>query len=167
MKSNFTITLLAISALTVTMLLSFSKKNKIIIDGSWSIVEVQTVKSDGTLTTIFPRESKAIFSHNNYSFCWTSHNSTIRSWQIVDSVKLNRFNQSIINTGTFKLKDSILTTKATFAINPMFVNGQAKFKCSFNGDTLVLRGVSVFSSDHIPHPVYKNGSFIVSKLLKN
>ncbi|MCU0467264.1 MAG: hypothetical protein MUF58_01570, partial [Arcicella sp.] len=80
--------------------------------------------------------------------------------------KLSRFNQSIINTGTFEFKDSILSTKATFAMNPMFTNGLAKFKCSFVGDTLILRGLSVFSSDNIAHPVYANGSYIVSKLVR-
>jgi hypothetical protein len=35
---------------------------------------------------------------------------------VADSVKLNRFNQSIVNTGTFTLKDSILTTNAVLAI---------------------------------------------------
>jgi hypothetical protein len=148
------------------MISSFTSKNILSIDGAYSIVEVQTVKSDGSLTSVFPNESLAFFSNNYYSFCWTSNISAVHTWQMADSIKLSRFNQSIINSGTFDLKDSVLTTKATFALNPMFVNGLAKFKCSFVGDTLVLRGLSVFSSDNILHPVYTNGSYIVSKLLK-
>jgi hypothetical protein len=117
--------------------------------------------------SVFPKEGVAIFSGNDYSFCWTSHDFKSRSWQVADSVKLNRFNQSIINTGTFTLKNSILTTNAVFAMAPMFSNGGvAKFKCSFNGDTLVLRGLSVVSSDNIAHPAYANGSYFVSKLLR-
>lgn len=167
MKAKFIFTLVAIIAIVVaTMLFSFGTKEKLSIDGVYSIVEVQTVKSNGSLTSVFPKESEAIFSNNYYSFCWTSNISAIHTWQMADSVKLKRFDQSIINTGTFQFKDSILTTKATFALNPMFVNGIAKFKCSFAGDTLVLKGLSVFSSDKIPHPVYANGSYIVSKLLK-
>lgn len=161
--------LLLISILLVfmkIMISSFTSKNKLSIDGSYSIVEVQTVKSDGSITTTFPKESLAFFSHNFYSFCWTGNISNVHTWQIADSIKLNRYNQSIINAGTFDFKDSVLITNATFALNPMFVNGLAKFKCSFVGDTLVLRGLSVFSSDNIPHPVYANGSYIVSKLLK-
>ena len=165
MKLIFTLGVI-IAIVITTMLFSFGTKEKLSIDGVYSIVEVQTVKSDGSLISVFPKESEAIFSDNYYSFCWTGHNSTLRSWQMADSVKLKRFDQSIINTGTFQFKDSILTTKATFALNPMFVNGEAKFKCSFAGDTLVLRGLSVFSSDNIPHPVYANDSYIVSKLLE-
>jgi hypothetical protein len=86
---------------------------------------------------------------------------------VADSVKLNRFNQSIVNTGTFTLKDSILTTNATFALTPMFSNGGvAKFKCSFSGDTLVLKGLSVVSSENISHPAYANGLYFVTKLLR-
>lgn len=150
----------------VMLAFSVAPKDKLSVKGVWSIVEVQTIKPDGTITSALPKESEAIFSNVHYSFCWTSHISTIRDWAIADSIKLVRLNQSIINTGTYELKDSILTTKAAFAINPMFVNGLAVFKCSFRGDTLVLTGLSVNSSDNIPNPLYAGGSHIVNKLLK-
>ena len=92
----------------------------------------------------------------NVNFNWTNSGSgwfidvsTDHNWQLADSVKVNRFNQSIINTGSFELKGSMLTTKATFALSPKFTNGLAKFKCYFVGDTLILRGLSVASSDHL------------------
>jgi hypothetical protein len=157
---------ICLAILFTTLVMSFTSKNKLSIAGAWKIVEVQTVKSNGTHTSIFPNESEAIFSGNYYSFCWVGHTSSARNWQMPDSVKLARMNQSIVNTGTYQLKDSILTTKASFAMNPMFVNGIAKFKCSFRGDTLTLTGLSVFSSDTISHPIYANGSHIVSKLVK-
>ncbi|GGD71099.1 hypothetical protein GCM10011514_39000 [Emticicia aquatilis] len=167
MKSKFFILSSTLIVFIIsTTLLGFKSKKKLSIDGVWTFIEVQTVKPNGRYTSTYPKESVAIFSDNHYSFCWTSHVSTIHSWQIADSVKLNRFNQSIINTGTFELKDSILTTKALLAMNPMFVNGLAKFKCSFSGDTLILTGLSVTSSDKIPHPIYAGGSHIVNKLLK-
>ena len=150
----------------IAMILSFSSKNKMALDGAWAIVEVQTVKANGTVTSVFPIESEAVFAHNYYSFCWTSHHSTTRSWQMTDSVKLDRINQSIVNSGTYEVKDSLLTTKAIFAMNPVFVNGLSKFKCSFNGDTLILTGLNVSSSDNIPNPLYASGSHIVNKLVR-
>lgn len=169
MKKKLIFQMTVIVTLTLTTILSsFSQKNKLSIDGAWSFVEVKTVKPDGTTTSTFPKEGVAIFSGSDYSFCWTSHDFNLRSWQVADSVKLNRFNQSIINTGTFTLKESILTTTAIFAMTPMFSNGGvARFKCSFNGDTLVLRGLSVVSSENIAHPAYANGSYFISKLLRN
>jgi hypothetical protein len=152
--------------LFTTIVMSFTSKNRLSITGVWKIVEVQTVRSNGTSTSVFPNESEAIFSGNYYSFCWTSHTSGIRNWQMTDSVKLARINQSIVNTGTYQVKDSVLTTKASFAMNPMFVGGLAKFKCSFKGDTLILTGLSVFSSDTISHPIYANGLHVVNKLIK-
>jgi hypothetical protein len=168
MKAKSSIIKLAIIASIITTILSsFTSKKKLSIDGAWTFAEVKTVKPNGTTTSIFPKEGVAIFSGNNYSFCWTSHDFKLRGWQVADSVKLNRFNQSIINTGTFTLKDSILTTKATFAMTPMFSNGGvAKFKCYFSGDTLVLRGLSVVSSENISHPAYAGGLYFITKLLR-
>lgn len=165
-KSTIFITTIVVISLTI-ILFSFKTKSKRSIDGAWSFVEVKTVRPDRTTATTFPKEGVAIFSGNNYSFCWTSHDFKVRSWQVADSVKLNRFNQSIINTGTFTFEHSILTTNAVFAMAPMFSNGGvAKFKCSFNGDTLVLRGLSVVSSENISHPAYAGRSYFISKLLK-
>jgi hypothetical protein len=151
--------------LTIITVSSFAPKKKLSVEGAWTFVKVQTIRPDGTSATTIPKEGQAIFQKNHYSFCWTSHHSTSHIWQLTDAEKLDRFNQSIINTGTYELKDSVLTTKATFAMSPMFTNGIAKFKCSFSGDTLVLRGLSVYSADNVAHPVYANGSYIVSKLL--
>lgn len=145
---------------------AFISKNQPGINGVWRIVEVQTVRNGNVVASVYPIESQAIFVQNKYSFCWTTHSASLRSWNLTDSVKLSRFNQSIVNTGSFLLKDSVLITKAIFAMHPMFTNGEAKFKYSFVGDTLVLSGTSVMSSDNVPNPVYANGSHFVTKLIK-
>lgn len=152
--------------LVTILLFSFHQRPKIKLDGAWSIVEVQTVKKDGSSTSTFPIESQVIFSGSYYSFCWTSHSTTLRSWQMSDSMKLLRLNQSIINSGTFELKESVLTTKAAFAMNPMFVNGSATFDCSYRGDTLILTGTNLTSSENIQNPLYAGGSHIINKLIR-
>jgi hypothetical protein len=149
-----------------TIAFGFIQKRKLTIDGVWKIVEVQTVKPDGSFTSVSPKESQVIFTHDSYSFCWTSHTSTIRNWQMPDTMKLSRINQTIVNAGTYEIKGSILTTKASFAMNPMFVDGLAQFKCSLHGDTLILTGTAVISSDNILNPVYVSGSHIVNKLVR-
>lgn len=146
--------------------LSFVGRHKLKIDGVWRIVEVQTVGTNGVTTSIFPTESQAIFIRNYYSFCWTNHSKPIRNWQLHDSVKLSRFNQSVINAGIFDIQDSTLTTKAEFAMHPMFTKGMAEFKCSFIKDTLILKGIKVVSPENIANPVYARGSYFVSKLVK-
>ncbi|TAF92356.1 MAG: hypothetical protein EAZ14_01815 [Runella slithyformis] len=167
MKSRIVILISVIVTVSlITFLSSYTSKNKLSIDGAWSIVEVQTIKSDGSKTSVFPKESLAIFAGKHYSFCWTSHSSATRSWQLADSVKINRFNQSIINTGTYELKDSILSTKAKLSMSMMFTDGLAKFKCTLKEDTLVLKGLAVVSSDNILHPAYANGTHFESKLVR-
>lgn len=160
------LTSLCLTVLITVMIMGFSSKNRFSITGVWKVVAVQTVQPNGAYTSVYPTESEVIFTGKHYSFCWTSHITTARNWQMPDSIKLARMNQSIVNTGTYELNDSILATKASFAMNPMFVNGMAKFKYTFNGDTLVLTGTSLFSSDNISHPLYAGGSHIVNKLVK-
>lgn len=167
MKNKFTIPFLAFSAILLFLLLNFTQSKKISVEGNWRVVEVKTIKPDGTFSKVFPKESQAFFYKKNYSFCWTTQVSKNRNWTMTDSLKLDRFNQSIVNTGTFELKDSTLVTKAEFAMNPMFTKGIATFKCSMKGDTLILKGLNVISSDNIQHPAYKNSSYFVSKLVKN
>lgn len=144
----------------------FIRQSKLKITGVWKVVEVQTIKNGKTVTSVYPTESQAIFVQNEYSFCWTSHHAQLHIWALPDSVKLSRFNQSIVNTGSFEINDSTLITKAVFAMHPMFSNGEARFKLNFAGDTLILTGTSVMSPDNIPNPVYANGSHFVSKLIK-
>lgn len=146
--------------------MSFVPKPKQTVTGVWKIVEVQTVKQNGEFTSVFPLESQVIFCGKYYSFCWTNHSSTVHTWQMTDSVKLERMNKSMSNAGVYELKNSILTTTASFAMNPMFVKGVAKFKCSFAGDTLILTGLNVLSEDNIQNPAYANGLHFVSKLIK-
>jgi hypothetical protein len=85
---------------------------------------------------------------------------------MTDSSKLNRANQSIINTGTYTLEGDILKTRAMFAQNPMFVGGEATFRCRMSGDTLFLEGLSVNSSENVINPVYAAGSHILNKLVR-
>ena len=167
MKNKSIISLAGISILGVISILSFSSSKKLSVNGAWLIVEVQTIKPDGSTAKVFPKESHAFFMNKNYSFCWTTQVSKFRNWAMTDSLKLDRFNQSIVNSGTYELKDSVLITKAKFAMNPMFIDGIATFKCSMKEDTLILKGMSVMSSDKILHPAYKNGSYFVSKLIRN
>jgi hypothetical protein len=158
--------LIALSFLTIIAISSFTSKNKISIEGAWSVTEVETIKADGSKTSTYPVESVVLFATKHYSFCWSSHVANPQSWQMSDPDKIARFNQSIINTGTFELKKDVLTTKAALAMNPKFVEGEAKFLCTMKGDTLFLKGLSVVSSDGVMHPVYASGSYFVSKLVR-
>ncbi len=150
----------------VATILSCTQKTKSKVDGAWKVVESKMIKQDSVIKTSIPTESMVLFADSNYSFCWTSQQSTSESWQMSDSLKLDRMNQMLVNTGTFSINDSILTTKANFALNPFFVNGEATFRYAFNGDTLVLTGLSVNSSTNVPFPLYSSGGYVVNKLVR-
>lgn len=145
---------------------SFGQQGTLNIRGIWKIESVQMVKPDGSISTTIPLQSQVIFAKSYYSFCWTSDTVTARSWTMSDSAKLARMNQTIVNTGTYHQKGSLLTTKASFGLNPMFTNGTATFSCSMSKDTLVLKGLSVFSAGQIAHPVYASGAHFVTRLVK-
>jgi hypothetical protein len=144
----------------------FMNRGKIALEGAWQVAEIRTVQKDGSVTTAIPKESQVLFAGHFYSFCWTTHQSTTHSWQMNDSTKLSRFNQSLINAGTYELKGDLLTMHADYAQNPMFVNGTATYRCAMSGDTLVLTGISVNAADQTPNPVYANGAFIVTKMVR-
>jgi hypothetical protein len=48
---------LTIFILAILSFLSFTFSKKISVDGAWTIVEVQTIKSDGSSSKVFPIES--------------------------------------------------------------------------------------------------------------
>lgn len=159
------ISLACAAVLTAISISAFIPGKRIHIEGAWKIVEVQTVKKDGSITYSTPTESLAIFDDGYYSFCWTSQQGVPRTWQQSDSLKLARLGQSIINTGSYTLKEDLLTMKPRFAANPAFVNGTAVFNCSYHGDTLILTGSNLLSADNVQNPVYAAGSHVVNKLL--
>ena len=136
------------------------------LDGAWNVVEVQTIRADGQVTSVKPRESLVLFAHGHYSFCWTSRESSVHTWQIADSERVARFNQTLINAGTYTVSDSLLITHAQFALTPKFTNGTATFRCTLSGDSLTLTGLSVVSADGVLHPIYAGGAHIVNKLVK-
>lgn len=166
MKYNQIIKLIIFGLIMTSITSGFIALSKLKIDGSWKVVEVQTVSENGKRTAIFPNESLVIFSNKSYSFCWSNDNASPKNWQMTDTEKLARVNNSIVNSGTYEVKDSILITKALFAMNPMFTEGKAEFNCSFAGDTLILTGKNVLSKNNILHPLYANKSHSVTKLLR-
>lgn len=144
----------------------FMDSAKLQLEGAWQVTEVRAFQKDGSFTITVPKESQVLFAGHFYSFCWTSHRSTTQSWQMNDSTKLSRFNQSLVNAGTFELKGDQLAMHADYAQNPMFVGGTARYRCSMAGDTLVLTGLSVNAVNEVPNPVYANGGYIVTKMVR-
>ena len=168
-NGGFMIGKLSIGAILFLFLCGIAPKQptgKKTIEGSWNIVEVQTVKADGQFTSFKPQESQALFAKGRYSFCWTSHKSNTNSWLIADSEKVIRFNQTLVNAGTYTITDSVLETSAEFALSPKFVKGTASFRYFFSGDTLILIGIHVLSPDGVLHPMYAAGSHGVNKLVR-
>jgi hypothetical protein len=136
------------------------------LEGAWKIVEVQTIQANGQVRSVIPLESSVIFAWGHYSFCWTSHRSPTQTWQVADSERVVRYNQSLINAGTYTISDSLLVTRADFALVPKFVGGSATFRYVLSADTLTLTGLSVLSSDGILHPTYASGAHGVNKLVR-
>ena len=135
------------------------------VEGAWRVVEVQTFRPNGQVTSIVPSESVVLFASGHYSFCWTSHQSLSQGWQISDTERVVRFNSTLINAGTYEFADSHLVTHAQFALQPKFVGGSATFRVIMSGDTLVLSGTNVLAADNTQHPTYAAGAHIVSKLV--
>lgn len=163
MRTFFTLSILCLILLST---LAFRPGKNKSIDGAWYVVSTQLVKANGTGIITYPKESQVLFSKGFYSFCWGVLQTEASGWQTPDSIKISRFNNVLVNSGTYEMKGSLLTMHARFALVPMFVNGEAKYTYHFSGDTLVLRGLDVSSEAHVSHPVYAGGGYIITKLMR-
>jgi hypothetical protein len=138
----------------------------LLLEGAWTVVEVQMIRSNGDNTVIKPQESLVLFARGYYSFTWTSQQLSTPTWQLTDSNRVARFNSSLVNAGTYKVTNSLLVTHALFALAPKFVGGEATFRYESKGDTLILNGVNVLSADSVPLPFYENGGHIITTLVR-
>jgi hypothetical protein len=62
-----------------------------------------------------------------------------------------------MNTGTYEISGSTLTTRPVFALVPSFIGGHAEQQFSLDGNTLTLTVVNVESADGVQVPAMAAG----------
>ena len=124
------------------------------IEGVWKVVTIQTVLPQGKFTNTNPQPGLFIFTGDYYSMVWMPRTVKLpdnkQIWQPTDQEKVDQFNSIIVNSGSYNISDSILTTIPLVAKTPEFIGGKANYRWSFNKDTLSIAVFNIYSYNNIP-----------------
>jgi hypothetical protein len=71
-----------------------------------------------------------------------------------------------VNTGTYEVTGTNVTTTPVFAIVPSYIGGRADFEFSISGDTLTMTLLRVASVDGVPLPAMAEGAHDVYTLVR-
>jgi hypothetical protein len=126
------------------------------ITGVWEITRITRITAEGRFVNDHPQPGLFIFAGTHYSMAWTPtgemRKSSQKTWFPTDAEKLNCFNSIIVNSGTFTVTDSILTTVPLVAKTPEFVGGTATYQYHVTGDTLQMTIQDIHSADGVQDP---------------
>jgi len=123
------------------------------IEGAWKVVTIQTVLPQGKFTNRNPQPGLFIFTRDYYSMVWMPRTAKLpdnkQIWQPTDQEKVDQFNSIIVNSGSYIISDSLLTTIPLVAKTPEFIGGKATYRWSFNKDTLSIAVLNIYSHNDI------------------
>lgn len=123
------------------------------IQGVWKIVEIRLEVSGKEYINPEPQPGLMIFTRDYYSMVWMPldkvqpDNASI--WHPTDAEKIQQFNSIVVNSGSYTLSDSELTTFPIVAKTPEYIGGKADFLWKVDQDTLRLKAVVTYSRDGI------------------
>jgi len=126
------------------------------IEGVWRVVEIRLIGPKGEAVNPNPQPGLYIFAAKHYSMVWTSGSAeragSATTWFPTNEEKVQDFNTVIVNSGTYELADSTMTTYPLVAKTPEFVGGKAVYHCRVAADTLWLTMVDTYASDGTQDP---------------
>jgi len=126
------------------------------IEGVWKIVETRNVGPEGETVNPTPQPSLYIFTAHHYSMIWIPgrepRQGSAKTWFPTYDEKVRDFETFIVNSGTYELTDTTLTTHPMVAKTPEYVGGKGVFDYRIVADTLWLTNVDIYSSDRTQDP---------------
>ncbi|OGB60370.1 MAG: hypothetical protein A2Y94_08190 [Caldithrix sp. RBG_13_44_9] len=123
------------------------------IQGVWKIVEIRLEVSGKEYINPEPQPGLMIFTRDYYSMVWMPldkvqpDNASI--WHPTDAEKIQQFNSIVVNSGSYTLSDSQLTTLPIVAKTPEFIGGKASYLWKVAQDSLQLDAIDNYSRDGI------------------
>jgi len=135
------------------------------IIGVWKVVEIATdygsapdigPKTSQVEPNLHPLPSQIIFTNSHYSMIWMPGKEAMTAfairWQPTDEEKLRRFGEIVMNTGTYELRDNLLTVHPRLARVPEFMGGRMVYDCKWSGDHLILTLIDEYTFDGVKAP---------------
>jgi hypothetical protein len=75
-----------------------------------------------------------------------------KTWFPTHDEKVRDFNTFIVNSGTYELTDTTLTTRPIVAKTPEYMGGKGIFEYRIEVDTLWLTNVDIYASNGVQDP---------------
>jgi hypothetical protein len=120
------------------------------------IDEIRVTGPDDNSTNRNPQPSVFIFGERHYSMVWIPGAEPrldfADTWNPTDSEKVHSYDSLVVNSGTYALTESTLTTNPIAARVPGFMGGRAVYEYRRAGDRLWLTMVEEHSHNGIGNP---------------
>jgi len=140
------------------------------VEGAWRFSQLQSISAEGETTTVPTHESMLLFSSGHYSIAFSRGDTKIPPyggvWAPTDAEAVARMASIVVNSGSYEISGSSLTTRPIFALVPSYIGGRTEYEFSLSGDTLTLRVVDVVSADGVQLPLIAQGSRDVYTLVR-
>ncbi|RLC55089.1 MAG: hypothetical protein DRI30_08135 [Chloroflexi bacterium] len=130
------------------------------IEGVWEISKI--VWDVEATTNSEPLPSLMIFTSAHYSFVWMPDETAIEAfetrWQPTDREKLQRFDELVVNTGSYEISNEKIRVTPTIARMPEFMGGLMVYGFEWSGDDLVLTLLEEYTFDGVSAPWVEESS---------
>ncbi len=140
------------------------------VEGAWRVTAIQEVSADGEVTETPTYESLVLFADGYYSIAFSLGDAPSQffaeRWAATEEESSARFQNIIVNTGTYELTGSSVVTEPLFALVPEFIGGVATYDVSVVGDELTLTAVNIVSDDGVQLPIFVQGGQWVLQLAR-
>ena len=112
------------------------------LDGAWTVVEITKVNGDSTQIVNNPQPGIWIFSDDSYSATW-SLSSDVRDtyaqpFSPTQDEMIKAYQTIVVNTGTYELTDTTMTTYPVLARVPAFSGGKSVWDFRLESDIIFL-----------------------------
>lgn len=126
------------------------------IEGTWLIDEITVISPRGEVTYPDPQPGIYIFADGYYSMVWSwavqPMPDSEEIWRPSEEEKVRSFSSLIINSGTYTVSDTLVTTYPMVAKTPEFVGGMATYRYSVVADTLWMEVTNTVSHSGVVDP---------------
>ena len=170
MKLNFQRTLpLSIFPMLILMLLgrcvatNMYSVERNLLSGTWQLASITYNLPQRTVTNPKPQPSLFIFTDGYYSIAWNSRPEQrlpfSARWQPTDEELKSAYSSILVNSGSYDLVDSTLTTHPIISKVPEQSGGKAVYRYRTKNDTLWLTMIDEYAADGTRAPWVGKRSF--------
>ncbi len=129
------------------------------IDGAWRVAKIQIAGHHGTMALDDPQPGICLFRDGYYSMIWRPRDEPAKGyatmWRQSAGEAAEAYSSIILDSGTFELSDTTLTTHPIVSKAPEMTGGRAIYSCKLDGDTLRIGMLEAYAHDGSGDPALR------------